>query len=370
MIIKGGRVYSESIFSLQNIETENGKIKKGGGGEVLNAEGLFVLPGLIDIHTHGCMGCDTMDATENSMLAMKKHMKDHGVTAFLPTTVTVPAQNIKESVRVAKKTAKGNGAEIIGVHLEGPYFSEKYKGAQNPNYLKAPSISEFEDIDSAAPGFVKIVSFAPELEGAKEFAEYIKGRGVTASVAHTNADYETVMSMPGITHATHLYNAMTPLNHRAPGVVGAIFDSDLCAELICDGVHIHPAAARIAIKIKGARKICLISDSVSAAGMKDGEYELGGQKVVVQDGVARIGNGALAGGTSNVLECMKNVIKWGIPFVDAVKMASENPAAEAGAKTKGKIKEGFDADFTILDKDLNLIYTIVGGEVVYSRDAK
>lgn len=366
-----GRIFETNETLLT---AENGKITGFGDpetGEVLDFGENLVLPGFIDVHTHGAMGVDTMDATDAAMQTMKKHMADHGVTAFLPTTVTMPADALCAAIRAAKANAKGEGAEILGVHLEGPYFSPKVAGAQNPAYLGLPDVKEIDTILDAVPGFVRIMSLAPELPGAKEAVAHLRSRGVVAAMGHTAADYETAMAAVacGVTEATHLYNCMTPLTHRAPGVVGAALDAPpVYAELICDGVHVSAAAAKIAIRAKSSDKIILISDSMRAAGMPDGEYDLGGQRMTVSGGVARTENGNLAGSTSNVLDCFRNVVKWGVSLPEAVHMASTNPAASIGAETKGKIRIGADADFVVLNPQLELVATVIGGKVWYNRE--
>ncbi len=357
---------------VENVLTvENGRITAIGEereGEILDFGENMVLPGFIDVHTHGAMGKDTMDATDEAMQVMKKHMADHGVTSFLPTTVTMPTETLCDAIRAAKANEKGEGAEILGVHLEGPYFSAKVAGAQNPAYLRNPSIEDLDTILDAVPEFVRIMSLAPELAGAPEVIAHLKKRGVVAAMGHTAADYETAMRAIsyGVTEATHLFNCMSPLTHRAPGVVGAALEHPaVFAEIICDGIHVSAAAAKIAIRAKGSDKIILISDSMQAAGMPDGDYALGGQRVIVKDGTARIEGGNLAGSTSNVLDCFRNVVKWGVSLPEAVHMASTNPAVSIGEETKGKIRTGCDADFVVLNPQMELVATIIGGKVWY-----
>ncbi len=363
-----GRIFesSETVLTVENgIVTEMGKDT---GGEVLDFGDAWILPGFLDVHTHGAMGMDTMDATDEAMQTMKMHMARCGVTGFLPTTVTASTEAICASIRAAKANQKGEGAEILGVHLEGPYFSPENAGAQNPAYVRLATIEDIDVMLDVVPGFVKIMSLAPEMEGAKEATKHLKKRGVAVAMGHTKADYETAMAAIGygVTQATHLFNCMTPLSHRAPGTVGAALEHPaVYAELICDGAHVSPAAAKMAIRAKGTDRVILISDSLRAAGMPDGEYELGGLAVFVKDGLARIASGNLAGSTSNILQCVQNVVSWGFSLDEAVHMASTNPAKAVGLTDKGRVGVGFSADFTILSPDLKLIATIVGGKVVY-----
>lgn len=334
-------------------------------GETADFGDAWILPGFIDIHTHGAMGYDTMDASDAAMKAMKKHMATHGVTAFCPTTVTMPKEALLGAIRAAKQERLGDGAEILGVHLEGPFFHEKYKGAQNPAYLRTPDTKELAEL--FVEDFVRIVSLAPELPRAKEAIEYITKCGIVAAAGHTGADYDTFMAGvdAGISHITHLYNGMAAFGHRAPNVIGGALSTDAVnAELICDGQHVHPAAALAAIRAKGADRIVLISDSMRAAGMPDGIYELGGQTVFVKEGKATLENGALAGGTSNVFACFQNVVRWGIPMEDAVKMVTENPAKIVGALKKGKIAAGYDADLLVVNAQLELMAVFVRGKRV------
>lgn len=372
MIIYGDKIFLyEKGFNNARIKIKNGKIADidhaGPGDDVFDATGLYVLPGFIDIHSHGAVGVDFMDADVDGLLKIKRFMAENGVTAFLGATMTMPGDRIRQAINAARRASEieAPGAEIIGIYMEGPFFCETYKGGQNKDYLKNPDVDWVIETLKQSNGFVKVVCVAPELEGAAELISTVSKSGVTVSAAHTNAGYDCFLSAfnNGLSNVTHLYNAMSPLAHRAPGVVGAAFDTDTTAEIICDGIHVHPAAVRTAVKAKGYDNMLLISDSMRAAGMSDGVYDLGGQRITVSAGEAYTASGNLAGSTSNVLDCFKNVLKWGMDLEGAVKMASENPAKVVCAENKGKIKVGADADFTVLDKDFNLVAAIIAGKI-------
>lgn len=374
MLIYGEKVFlPEKGFKSAYINTEGGKIisvsEKCDKKPDISAH--YVFPGFIDIHTHGAMGGDTIDCDYEALINMKKYMAQHGTTAFMPTALSATIDTIVSSIKNAKnvKNNVSEGADIAGVYIEGPYFTEKFKGAHLAHFLKAPSNEELDRMIEAGEGLVRVICLAPEYENAKEFIKYATGKGLVVSIAHTAAKFEEVMAAieAGATNITHLYNAMSPFTHREPGTVGAAFASDTTAEIICDGFHVHPAAAKIAIKQKGYRNMALISDSLAPAGLPDGNYKLGDQDVIVKGGKATIPAGNLAGSTTNILQCFKNVIDWGTPIEEAAVMASEVPARAAGLKTKGKIMEGFDADFTVLNDDLSLSKTIVGGEIKFEN---
>ncbi len=372
MLIYGEKVFlPDKGFKSGYIKTENGKIVSFAESSNVAADisAHFVLPGFIDIHTHGAMGGDTIDGDFDALKKMKIYMAEHGTTSFLPTALSATIDTIVASIENAKKVKNtvSEGADIAGMYIEGPYFTEKYKGAHLSHFLKAPSCSELDKMIAAGEGMVRVICLAPEYENTKEFIEYATSKGLIVSIAHTAASYDEVMRAVeyGATNFTHLYNAMSPLTHRQPGTVGAAFSSDTTAELICDGFHVSPPAAKIAIKQKGCKNIALISDSLAPAGLPDGNYKLGDQDVIVKGGKATIPAGNLAGSTTNILQCFKNVISWGVSIEDAAIMASETPAKAAALKTKGKIAEGFDADFTILNEDLTLSHTVVGGNIKY-----
>ena len=372
MLIYGEKVFlSDQGFKSGYVKTEGGKIVSFSEScsSAPDISAHYILPGFIDIHTHGAMGGDTIDGDFDALKKMKIYMAEHGTTAFLPTALSATIDTIIASVKNAKsvKETVSEGADIAGMYIEGPYFTEKYKGAHLSQFLKAPSASELDEIIEAGEGMVKVICLAPEYENSKEFIKYATSRGLVVSIAHTAATYDEVMKAVewGASNFTHLYNAMSPLAHREAGAVGAAFMSDTTAELICDGFHISPPAAKIAIKQKGYKNIALISDSLAAAGLPDGNYKLGDQDIIVKGGKATIPAGNLAGSTTNILQCFKNLISWGIAIEHAAVMASEAPARAAALKTKGKIEKNFDADFTILNEDLSLFRTVVGGKIAY-----
>ena len=335
-----------------DIKTENGRITEicSIAEDGIDLGGLEVIPGLIDIHTHGCAGYDTMDG--DRLCEMSQVLAKCGVTSWLPTTMTEGIDDIRRVVNA--DIPKTDGAEVIGFHMEGPYISPKYKGAQNEKYIKAPDIAEFESLKN-----IKMVTIAPELAGS---AEFIRKCGAVVSLGHTDADYACALGAieNGAKCLTHTFNAMPPLKHREPGPIGAAIDGDAYVQVICDGLHIHKSVIKLLYRTFGADRMILISDAMRAAGMPDGEYEFGGQRITVRDGVARTEDGAIAGSTSNLMQCVKKAIEFGIPKSDSIRMATETPAALMGLN-KGKVAVGYDADFIAVDEDLNVKRVIVGG---------
>ncbi len=324
-----------------------GKTEEGG----IDLCGARVEAGLIDIHTHGCDGSDTMDG--DSLEKMAAFHARNGVTSWLPTTMSADIDRLRTLTDV--DISQYAGSNILGFHLEGPFINEKYKGAQNSDFIQDPDFKSFEKIKN-----VRMVTVAPELCRATEFIKKCK---CLVSIGHTSADYDTTVKAidSGAVCITHIFNAMPPLHHRNPSVIGAASDKNIYVQVICDGVHLHPATIRILYKIFGAEKMVLISDSMRATGLSDGTYELGGQIVTVKGCQARLADGALAGSVSPLLSCVKKAIEFGIPEKDAFKMASASPARLLGIK-KGELKVGFDADFIVLDSNLNVVKTVIGGD--------
>lgn len=343
-------------------------------GKIIDGQGCYAIPGLIDIHFHGCMGYDFCDGTQEALREIARYEASVGVTGMAPATMTLPAEQLEEILSNAAAFSADSGknpgeAELLGVNMEGPFISKHKKGAQDDTYIIPSDVELFHRFQRAAEGLVKFIAVAPEVEGALAFVDRVKDEAVV-SLAHTNADYDEALAafQRGASHAVHLFNAMPPFGHREPGVVGAVADSHhVTAELICDGIHIHPSVVRAAFKILGENRIILISDSMRAAGMPDGTYTLGGQAVQVTRGRAvLVSSGALAGSASNLMECMKTSVKeMGIPLETAVACASENPAKRLGEYgRRGSITFGKKADLVLLDRDLNVKCVMKDGKRV------
>lgn len=343
-------------------------------GKIIDGQGCYAIPGLIDIHFHGCMGYDFCDGTQEALREIARYEASVGVTGMAPATMTLPAEQLEEILSNAAAFSADSGknpgeAELLGVNMEGPFISKHKKGAQDDTYIIPSDVELFHRFQRAAEGLVKFIAVAPEVEGALAFVDRVKDEAVV-SLAHTNADYDEALAafQRGASHAVHLFNAMPPFGHREPGVVGAVADSHhVTAELICDGIHIHPSVVRAAFKILGENRIILISDSMRAAGMPDGTYTLGGQAVQVTRGRAvLVSSGALAGSASNLMECMKTAVKeMGIPLETAVACASENPAKRLGEYgRRGSITFGKKADLVLLDRDLNVKCVMKDGKRV------
>lgn len=378
MLLKNCNIIYLNSIEKGSILVENGKIKEINpinyiDKNVIDANGLYVSPGFIDVHIHGAGGYDTMDGTSEAIDIISKTIVQHGTTAFTPTTMTVSVNDIRKSLKVIKKIKEegSEGAHVLGVHLEGPFVSPKAIGAQNPNYISAPSISTYNDIVKDYEDIIVSITLAPEVDGAKELIKYLSAKGVVCSLGHTNATYEEAMDAIecGASHATHLFNAMTPLTHRNPGVIGAIFDSNITTETISDGIHISYPALRIAYKQKGTDNILLISDAMMACCMPNGNYSLGGQDVIVNGNEARLKNGALAGSVLTLDKAVKNVYKnSNLPLYEVIKMATYNGSKHCKVENhKGQIKEGFDADLILFDDDINIKKVFILGEEVYSK---
>lgn len=352
MIIKNALVSGK----IKNILIENGIIsditENQIPGDCFDARGLRVIPGLIDVHTHGMMGFDTMDADFSSLCEAYAKC---GTTSFLPTTMTM-GYNALERVTNAKTDY--SGANILGFHFEGPYISPKYKGAQDEKNIKIPDVNEFRHFKN-----IRMITVAPEVKNGLAFIKQVSGETVV-SLGHTDCDYSTAIAAieNGASCLTHTFNAMPPMLHRAPGPIGAGAEKHIYAQIICDGLHVHKAAFLAAYRMFGPDRLCLISDSIRPAKLPDGEYESGGLPVFVKDNSIRLKSGVLAGSYSCLFDCVKKAIEFGIPETDAVKMATETPANLLGVK-KGKLEKGYDADILVIDRDFSVKNVIIGGEL-------
>lgn len=376
MIISNCKIIFKDKIEEGSVLIRNGKIAEinpaNMDDEIFDAKGLYLSPGFIDVHIHGAGGYDTMDGTEEAINMISKVIMEHGTTSFLPTTMTVAIEDINKALKVIKKLKEegSEGANVLGVHLEGPFVSPQAIGAQNPKHIIKPSVENYKKIVEGCEDAVTSITLAPEVEGAKELIKYISQRGIICSAGHTKATYEEMIDAIkcGISHSTHLYNAMTGFTHREPGTVGATFDTDITTETISDGIHISYPALRIAYKVKTTDKVMLISDAMMACCMKDGKYALGGQDVFLKNGAARLENGALAGSVLTIDKAVENVYKnCNIPLYEAVKMATYNPAKHCKVEDKkGLIEEGYDADLVLFDDNISVKKVFINGREKYS----
>ena len=371
MRIRNGLVFrDEGHFENDDLYIENGRFAIAGEGEVLDAGGLYVIPGLMDIHFHGCVGYDFSDGGPDGLSAMAEYQLKNGVTSICPATMSLPFKELEKALSCAALHSPKEGARLVGVNLEGPFLSEEKVGAQKKEHLEHPSVEMFFRLQQCAGGAIKLVSIAPELPGAIEFIKAVKG-AVLVSLGHTTVDYNGALKAfeAGAGHVTHLYNAMEALGHRQPGLVGAAYDTKgVTVELIADGKHVHPAVVRATFQIFGGDRIVLISDSMRACGLLDGSYTLGGQTVTVAGGRATLSDGTLAGSVCNLMDMVRNVVKMGIPLGLAVKCASVNPAKALGVyPLRGSLCCGSVADAVLLDEDLNIRYIIQEGRVILCR---
>lgn len=338
-----------------------------------DASGLYAIPGLIDIHFHGCMGYDFCDGTPEAIHQLAKYEASIGVTSICPATMTVSEENLMQIMQSAQSykatEAASDEATFVGINMEGPFISESKKGAQASAYIRCCDSVFFEKLQNVSGGLVKLIDIAPEEEGALPFIDRQKEH-VTISIAHSAADYDTANAAfhHGACHVTHLYNAMMPFSHRNPGIIGAAFDNkQVNVELICDGIHLHPSTVRATFQLFTDERIVLISDSMRATGLKDGEYTLGGQNVTVHGKHATLAeNGVLAGSVTNLMDCMITAVReMDIPLESAIACATMNPAKAIGIYNQcGSISVGKSADLVLLDKDLNVKYIFLRGKQI------
>ncbi len=334
---------------------------------IVDAAGDYVIPGLTDIHFHGCMGSDCCDGTAEAFHTIARYELSQGVTSITPATMTMSEETLAKICEAARDFSCPDGADFCGLYMEGPFISIAKKGAQNERYIHPADTPMLQRLQDICGGKIRTAVIAPETEGAMEFIRKNSG-SINISLAHTTADYDTCMEafLNGASQLTHTYNAMPPFTHRAPGPIGAAADTDGCmAELICDGVHIHPAVVRATFKLFGDDRIILISDSMRAAGMEDGTYDLGGQEVTVKGSLATLSDGTIAGSVTNLMDCMRTAVKaMGIPLASAVKCAAVNPVKAIGlTKDYGSLTPGRYANIVLLKENLDLDKVIHRGVI-------
>ena len=371
MLYKNASIFNGTDFIPGGFRVEEGRFARLFQGETgengVDLEGAYVIPGLVDVHNHGNSGADFSDGDLEGLKTMGRYLAANGVTSFAPASMTLPYEVLAAAFATAVKYREerpAKGARLMGIQMEGPFFSEKKKGAQNGAYLRDPDFEAFKKLYEGCGGLIKIADVAPELPGAADFADKAS-KLCTVSVAHTDADYEQAAAIfqRGARHLTHLFNAMPPIHHRKPGVIGAASEREcVVAELICDGLHVHPSSVRMAFKLFPGR-ICLVSDALRCCGMPDGAYELGGQEVYLKDNIARLADGSIAGSATNLYKCMLNAIDFGIPAATAINSATIIPARELGCAGEiGSIEEGKLADFVVCDARLSPKAMYIGGE--------
>src|SRR5699024_9052015 len=374
LLIKNASIVThENVHEDHWLLTENGKIHSFGpmvncpeAEKTIDAEHNYLLPGAIEMHIHGADGVDAMDADMEYIEKISAHLPKTGSTSFLATTMTSTIENVERSLMNLADYTYHSGAEMLGIHQEGPFISKKHPGAQHPDNIIAPDVKMIRRIQDIYGNRIRQITFAPEEDENGTFLEALKELGITASAGHTDALYETLIEAEknGVSHVTHLYNGMRGLHHREPGVVGFAYMSDAFVEIISDGIHSRPEMVKLAYDNITSDRMIMITDAMRAQGLPDGRYDLGGQEVNVVGNEARLADGTLAGSVLTMDQAVRNMLGFtGCGWPDIVKMSSYNPARELGiTEQKGVIKEGADADLVLYDGKANLTQTIVKGE--------
>lgn len=370
MRYENGWIFADGRFVRGGFSVENGRfahVLEDVPGPAEDLDGALVIPGLVDIHVHGCAGADFSDGDYAGLVRMARHLARRGVTSFAPASMTLPYDALDKAFHAAARLRReglADGARLMGIQMEGPFLSREKRGSQNPAYLRLPDWDRFLRLYDAAEGLLRIVDVAPELPGAVEFTRRASEK-CRVSVAHTAAGYDQAAAVfdAGATHLTHLFNAMSGIHHRHPGPIGAASEREnVTAELICDGIHVHPSAVRMAFRLFPGR-ICLISDALRCCGMADGSYSLGGQEILLSGGVARLTGGAIAGSAADLYQCMRRAVSFGIPREQAVWAATALPARVIGRESEtGAIADGRTADFVICGGELEPEAVYLGGK--------
>lgn len=383
MILKNAEVLDDKFeFKKCDVRICNGLIEKiadkiktnDDTEEVFDVGSKYLIPGFVDVHTHGCMGYDTCDGDLSGYDEMSKFYLSHGVTSFLFTTMTFSEDILSDIIaklRLYIDYKKYPGATPKGIYLEGPFISPKKNGAQSEKYICDPDIKMFDRLQSIADGNIKVVLVAPEMNGGIDFIRSVSQKGVSVTVGHTSTNYNTACAAydNGACDTTHLFNGMPSYHHREPGVIGAAFEKSRFVEMICDGVHVHPSVIRNTFKQVSANRVVLISDSVQAAGMPDGKYTLGGQEIELKNGKALLTDGTIAGSAGNLSMCVKNCVLFGIKPEDAIKAATINPAKLIGMDDRiGSILPGKEADLVVLNREFDVEKVFIAGKEKYVRD--
>lgn len=376
MLIQNGLVFTPSCrFILLDVEIADGVIQRLApsgsikSDDVLDATGMYVLPGFIDIHSHGAVGYDLCDADTQGLQLMLEYYAKHGVTSVIPATMSYSQTILEDIIKAALPLfdQEGYGAVLRGINMEGPFLNPEKCGAQNPDYIITPDVAMFDTLYELAKGYIKLVDIAPEMHGSEDFIRHVRERCVV-SLAHTAANYEQAAAafQAGARHVTHMFNAMPSFGHREPGVIGAASDYAAFVELISDGIHVHPAAVRALFQWFGAERICLISDSMRGTGLPDGEYDLGGQVVHLEKGKATLSRtDTIAGSAANLMDCVRRAITFGVPMEQVICSASQSPARAVGLDDKlGSLAPGKRADIILWDASYNIHQVLVGGKSV------
>ena len=370
MRYENGWIFADGRFVRGGFSVENGRfahVLEDVPGPAEDLDGALVIPGLVDIHVHGCAGADFSDGDYAGLVRMARYLARRGVTSFAPASMTLPYDALDKAFHAAARLHReglADGARLMGIQMEGPFLSREKRGSQNPAYLRLPDWDRFLRLYDAAEGLLRIVDVAPELPGAVEFTRRASEK-CRVSVAHTAAGYDQAAAVfdAGATHLTHLFNAMSGIHHRHPGPIGAASEREnVTAELICDGIHVHPSAVRMAFRLFPGR-ICLISDALRCCGMADGSNSLGGQEILLSGGVARLTGGAIAGSAADLYQCMRRAVSFGIPREQAVWAATALPARVIGRESEtGAIADGRAADFVICGGELEPEAVYLGGK--------